>query len=306
MFPSPRDPRLDSAEMPPGPAPKHSPLRALLIPLLMAWTSAGHAVDEISVELPGGATMEFVRIQPGTFLRGSPETEIGRFDIEGPQHQVIISQGFYFGKYELTQAQWESVMETRPWTGEQYVLDRPEHPAVYISWFDVLEFIERLNQFEQRTIYRLPTEAEWEYAARAGTTGLWSFGDDIEQLTDYAWYGPNAWSIGERYGHPVGTLLPNPWGLHDVHGNVWEWTRDWLGPYSAEPQIDPAGPETGRSRVVKGGYFDVFVRATRSAARGSGNPVGRDYSVGARLVRETSGDTAVDPQSWGHLKKSAR
>ena len=122
MFPSPRDLKIDSAEMPPEPASAHSPLRALLIPLLMAWTSAGHAVDEISVELPGGATMEFVRIQPGTFLRGSPETEIGRFDIEGPQHQVIISQGFYFGKYELTQAQWESVMETRPWTGEQYVL----------------------------------------------------------------------------------------------------------------------------------------------------------------------------------------
>lgn len=292
--------------------------RTLLISSLLLWLDAGHADQLFTVEMPWGTKveLEMVWIEPGTFTMGTTKAQeqllrekglwLSFIENERPAHKVTISRGFYLGKYEITQKQWKGVMGTAPWIGWDDVRAGDAYPAVYISWHDAQQFVQVLNQAAGDSLYRLPTEAEWEYAARAGTTGLWSFGDDIEQLTDYAWYGPNAWSIGERYGHPVGTLLPNPWGLHDVHGNVWEWTRDWLGPYSAEPQIDPAGPETGRSRVVKGGYFDVFVRATRSAARGSGNPVGRDYSVGARLVRETSGDTAVDPQSWGHLKKSAR
>jgi len=275
--------------------------------LLVLLTFTGGATiwaqeKELTAELPGGGTMDFVWIAPGKFSMGSADSEPGRFENEGPQHEVTISRGFYLGKYEVTQAQWESVMGTRPWVGQRYVLDRPNNPAVYISWFEVQEFIERLNQFEGKPVYRLPTEAEWEYACRAGTTSIWSFGNDVNQLVDYAWWGDNAWSVGERYAHSVGTRLPNPWGLHDMHGNVWEWTQDWLGPFSAEAQIDPKGPESGPSRVVKGGYFDVFVRATRSAARGTGNPSGRDYAVGARIVSQDPEMTLLIPQSWGVVK----
>ena len=242
----------------------------------------------IAVELPGGATMDMVWIGRGSFLMGSPADEPGRDQNEGPQHRVTISRGFYLGKYEITQAQWTSVMHARPWAGKSHVEDNPHHPAVYISWEDVREFTRRLNRMAGAEVYRLPTAAEWEYACRAGTATPWSFGEDDNALKKYAWYADNTWEVGERYGHAVGAKLPNPWGLHDMHGNVWEWVQDWYSnePYSNVPEVDPKGPAKGFLRVGRGAAFGNYGHVLRSANRSGGDPTSRNAGTGARLVRQ--------------------
>ena len=262
--------------------------------------------EESTFSLPGGAEMEFVWIEPGVFQMGAPESEINetidwcvdyfklpRSDCvdwhgsEGPLHEVEISQGFYLGKYEITQGQWEAVMGTTPWPGEDLVQANSSHPAVEISWDDVQTFIGRLNAAAGDSLYRLPTEAEWEYACRAGTQTRWSFGDDASQLTDYAWYKDNTWKVGKWYYQPVGTKLPNAWGLYDMHGNVAEWVQDWDGEnyYNSSPRIDPPGPDSGSLRVVRGGDFSFDAQDLRSAARSWYSPGYRDFVIGARLVR---------------------
>jgi len=229
--------------------------------------------------------MEFVWIEPGTFTMGSPSSEPGRYDHEGPQHEVTISRGFYLGKYEITQEQWEAVMGTTPWSDRNFVRANPAHPAVFISWNDVQAFIHRLNEAAGDSLFRLPTEAEWEYACRAGTMTRWSFGDDEGQLGNYAWYAGNAWDAGENYGHPVGTKLPNPWGLYDMHGNVFEWVQDCYGSYTSGSQVDPTGPADGSLRVDRGGAICCPPHHVRSANRGDGSPDYPAPSVGARLLK---------------------
>ena len=242
----------------------------------------------IAVELPGGVTMDMVWVGRGSFLMGSPAAEPGRDQNEGPQHRVTISQGFYIGKYEITQAQWTSVMHAQPWAGKSHVEEDSHHPAVYISWEDVQEFTRRLNRMAGAEVYRLPTAAEWEYACRAGTATPWSFGEDDSALQKYAWYADNTWEEGERYGHAVGTKLPNPWGLHDMHGNVWEWVQDWYSneTYSSSPEVDPKGPVKGFLRVGRGGAFGNYGHVLRSANRSGGDPTSRNAGTGARLVRQ--------------------
>ena len=247
------------------------------------------ARDEIAVELPGGATMDFVWIEPGMFVMGSPLSESGRDDDEGPPHEVEITRGYYLGRNEISQGQWESVMESRPWEGKRYVQTGDPYPAVYIFWEDVRTFIERLNQTEGSAVYRLPTEAEWEYACRAGTVTRWSFGNDESRLGKYAWYAANAWGAGAQFAHATGAKRPNPWGLYDMHGNVWEWVQDWWDEeyYSRSSREDPSGPASSSRplRVLRGGDFSYGARHTRSAHRGyEGYGVRRDY-IGARLVR---------------------
>ena len=256
----------------------------------------GHAqTREIVVDLPGGAALEMVWIEPGEFVMGSPESEPGRDANEGPQHEVRISRGFYLGKHEVTQAQWEAVMGTQPWAGKIYVREQAEHPAAFISWNDAQAFIDTLNAAAGAALYRLPTEAEWEYACRAGTTTRWSFGDDESRLGEYAWYYDNVWDAGERYAHAVGTRLPTPWGLFDMHGNVWEWVQDWhttivgiraSGTYPDSRQVDPTGPGSGSHRVKRGGSFYDFARLLRSAFRDGYSPRGQYINVGMRLLRQ--------------------
>ena len=229
--------------------------------------------------------MDFVYISPGTFTMGSPSNESGRGSDEGPQHDVTISEGFYLGKYEVTQGQWEAVMGTTPWSSQSYVQTNVNHPAVYVSWNDVQSFVQKLNAAAGDSLYRLPREAEWEYACRAGTTGRWSFGDDESQLTNYAWYRDNAWNVGEQYAHAVGIKLPNSWELYDMHGNVWEWCQDWYGSYSSDAQTDPMGSSTGSERVIRGGDFVISAQGVRSARRFRGFPSGRYSSIGFRLLR---------------------
>ena|GEM_PF-4388499 len=208
--------------------------RFLLINLACVLTSAFPALpqeNEITVALPGGATMEFVWIDPGTFFMGSAASELG--SNEEPQHEVTISQGFYLGKYEMTQGQWEAVMNTTPWSDRGADQSNPNFPAAPLSWHDVLEFAARLNNAAGEAIFRLPTEAEWEYAARAGTTTHWSFGDDEDELGAHAWYWDNTLGIEQPYFREVGSKRPNPWGLHSharpcmgvVSGLVWPLHR---------------------------------------------------------------------------------
>ena len=232
--------------------------------------------DIATFDLPGGATIEMVWIEPGTFLMGH----------EGDQHEVTLTRGFYLGKYELTQGQWESVMDTSLWSGQDSVQANPSHPAVYISWNDMQEFIGKLNQAEGTAVYRLPTEAEWEFTCRAGTTTKWSFGDDEGDLGNYAWERDNAQNAGEQYVHAVGTKLPNPWGLYDMHGNVFEWCQDRYWVYSSNAQVDPTGSSSGSFRVLRGGAFDYGAFFTRAANRYAYSPDSRNYSFGARLLRQ--------------------
>ena len=202
-------------------------------------------------------------------------------------HEVEISEGFWFGKYEVTQEQWEVVMETSPWFGLDFVESSPSHPAVYISWHDVQAFIGRLNAEEGEALYRLPSEAEWEYACRAGSTTRWSFGDDESLLTHYAWYWNNAWDVGEQYAHAVGQKKPNGCGLYDMYGNVWEWVQDWYDGtyYNSSPRVDPLGPSSGSGRVIRGGGFSNGAQRVRSANRPYLSPDARRGDYGVRLLR---------------------
>ena len=226
-------------------------------------------------------SMEFVWIPPGEFQMGSPESEEGRFDDEGPVHEVGITRGFWLGKYEVTQGEWEAVMGRNPsdYTGDA------RRPVDSVSWLDVHEFIAKLNDASGSSVYRLPSEAEWEYACRAGTSTRWSLGkedgDDASLLSKYAWYNCNDGCDTKA----VGGKLPNGWGLYDMHGNVFEWVQDWYGAYNSVRRVDPEGASSGSLRVKRGGSFNNFAQSLRSANRGFSSPDYRYHNIGVRLVR---------------------
>jgi len=216
--------------------------------------------------------MEFVPIPAGEFMMGSHDGESD----EQPVHEVTISQPFYLGKYLVTQAQWEAVMgkSSSSHTGD------PNLPVENVSWNDVQAFIEKLNEREHGKTYRLPTEAEWEYACRAGTTTAYSFGHDPSQLGEYAWYRGNS----DSKTHSVGRLKPNAWGLYDMHGNVFEWVQDWFDDYPSGAVTDPQGPSTGSDRVLRGGSFGYNQWFVRCAFRYWYYPQNRDGGIGFRVV----------------------
>jgi formylglycine-generating enzyme required for sulfatase activity len=213
--------------------------------------------------------MEFVLISPGEFVMRSPSTE------ERP-HRVRITKPFYLGKYEVTQAQWEMVMKNNP---SQF--QGNAKPIEMVSWEDVQVFIRQINIREGGTKYRLPTEAEWEYAARAGSTTAYSFADDVRQLALYAWC--------DKYEtYRVGQLKPNAWGLHDMHGNVWEWVQDWYGSYSDKTVTDPQGPASGFLRVLRGGSWYGQADLCQSGYRYKLLPETRYNTIGFRLLKIAS------------------
>ena len=220
---------------------------------------------------------------------GSPDSEPGRDTDESPTHEVTISDGYYFGKYPISRGQWEEVMGTAPWQGRTRAPSSPTLPATFISWNDIHELLARLNDPGGEWQYRLPSEAEWEYAGRAGTDTMWSFGEDRHSLGDYAWYVDSEADEQDQTAREIGTKLPNPCGLHDIHGNVWEWCQDIYGEsYSAEsPAVDPCGPDDtpGSQRVIRGGYFRYFTRHSRSASRNTRRPDDRQCALGVRLAR---------------------
>ncbi len=256
------------------------------------------SIIEKTVMLPGNVSLEFVKISSGKFTMGSPDNEQGRRSFgctEGPQHEVTISKDFYMGKYEVTQAQWKAVMGSKL----SYYMKEPNHPAEHVSWYACQVFIAALNDPRQGT-FRLPTEAEWEYACRAGTETRYYWGDsDAEDvMKQYCWYNKNAYSGSWTKPHaeesgtqPVGLKLPNAWGLYDMIGNVCEWCNDWKYGYphegysSPDAQIDPQGPSSGLIRIFRSGYNIYDARSCRSACRGFGSPDGQYSGCGLRLVR---------------------
>ena len=227
-----------------------------------------------------------VPIPAGEFQMGKNEKrEAGP---ESPQHLVKITQPYHISSCEVTQQQFEKVMGTRPWEGRPLVKNGPDYAASYVTWDDAVEFCRKLSEQEKQH-YRLPTEAEWEYACRAGTRTTWSFGDDGRQLAGYAWYEANAYQGGEQYAHRVGQKRPNGWGLYDMHGNVWEWCQDWYARYDGKREsLDPTGPKTGKYRVWRGGSFADGTENTRSATRLSYNreDYRPEFLAGFRVVRE--------------------
>ncbi len=209
---------------------------------------------------------------------GSPSNEAGRFDNEGPVHHVKISKAFYMSKYEVTQKQWRDVMG-RSLNGDNL-------PVQSVSWNDAQNFIKKLNDKEGGNKYRLPTEAEWEYAARAGTTSRYFFGDEESKLDDYAWYNSNS----NSKQNDVGQKKPNPWGLYDMYGSVKEWVQDkYHDNYTGAP-TDGSSWECGNSsdRVVRGGhYLPALGSSYRSAFRSPYDPSRYgNLGLGFRLVRD--------------------
>jgi len=229
----------------------------------------------LTLDLGKGATMKLVLIRPGKFMMGSPDSEQGHKADEGPQHQVTISKPFYMGMTEVTQAQYEAVMGTNPSNTKA-----PTNPVDSITWHEAVEFCRKLSEKTGKT-FRLPTEAEWEYACRTGTKTRFPFGDSESALGDYAWYGSNS---GDKT-HPVGRKKPNAWGLYDMHGNVWEWCADWYGDYPKGAATDPQGPASGRDRFLRGGSWNNVAGSCRAASRRKFGPGSRFYiDIGLRCA----------------------
>lgn len=249
--------------------------------------------------------MEFVLVPEGRFIMGSPPAELGRNPNEGPQHEVQITKSFYMGKYEVKVSEFREfakatgyktdaetkggawILKMDKWEKKAGVYwDNPvfsqkeTHPVTSVSWNDATEYAKWLSKKTGHS-YRLPTEAEWEYAGRAGSKSAYSFGPDASELGKYAWYFDNSGSKT----HPVGQKKPNAWGLYDMQGNVLEWCQDWYGIYAPGFVVDPIGPTSGLTRVSRGGGWGTGTKDTRCAMRRSGPPSNPSDRVGFRLVR---------------------
>jgi len=227
----------------------------------------------------------FVWLPAGQFTMGSPETEQDRGSDEGPQTMVTLTTGFYICSHPVTQGEYLALIGSNP---SVFVGDL-NRPVEEVSWVDATNYCAVLSAQERSGgrlpagyAYTLPTEAQWEYAARAGTSTRFSFGDDpgYTMLGDYAWYTGNS----SNTTHPVATKHPNPWALYDMSGNVWEWCADWFGPYPGGSVLDPSGPVSGLSRVGRGGGLDYDGQFCRSANRDLGDPAARFNDRGFRVV----------------------
>ena len=226
---------------------------------------------DIAVDVGNAATLEMVLIPAGEFLMGSPDSETRARDDEKPQHRVRITKPFYLGKYPVTQEQWEAVMGRNP---SQF--KGPKNPVENVSWEDCQAFLGKLNEHVRGEKFRLPTEAQWEYACRAGSKTRYCFGDDESRLGEFAWHDA-------EQTHPVGEKEPNAWGLYDMQGNVWELCQDWYDAryYANSPTDDPPGSAVGKCRVSRGGGYIDPATFCRSAYRYG--PGTRDSTLGLRI-----------------------
>lgn len=245
--------------------------------------------SQLPLRVVNSIGMAFVEIPAGEFMMGSPDSDSDGTSDERPQTQVHITKPFYLGATEVTQGQYKEVMRRSP---SHFKESGPDAPVEQVSWGDAQDFCRKLSELAEEKKagrrYRLPTEAEWEYACRAGSTGQYCIGNDESTLGDYAWYGKN--SDGKT--HQVGRKKPNGWGLYDVHGNVWEWCADWngcdyyssrRGKYDHQP-VDPSGPRTGSERVIRGGSWIISPGSCRTANRSGDSPDGRIIILGFRVA----------------------
>lgn len=256
------------------------------------------AGDVRSLDLGAGCSLELVWIPPGSFAMGSAKTEDGHYTVEGPQHEVRITKGFWMSRTSTTQRQWRALMQQNPsaFVDEDYPVDT-------VTWHDVQKFVSKLNnlvsggrlaslirRLRAFEAFRLPTEAEWEYACRAGSNTAYCFGDRQDNLKSYCWYAANS----EGSTHPVGDKKPNEWGLVDMHGSVWEWCLDWYNAdfYSDSATEDPCNNKSGLCRVFRGGSWRSDARDCRSASRSGYKPSCCDASVGFRVILATEVDPA--------------
>ncbi len=239
----------------------------------------------VTLAAPGPDPARWAWINPGTFTMGSPETEYDRSADESPQTDVTLTRGFWMERYEVTEGEYTAVVGTNysAFTGDT------NQPVEEVSWSDATNYCALLTAQEQAAgrvpagyVYRLPTEAEWEYATRAGTTNRFFFGDDHDYtlLLNYGWVSTNS----DQTAHDVGGKLPNPWGLYDTSGNVWEWCADGYGPYSGGAVTDPTGAPTGTYRVMRGGSWHFPGGDARSADRNFNSPDFASFGIGFRVV----------------------
>jgi formylglycine-generating enzyme required for sulfatase activity len=273
--PPPESGSMPSAASKPPP-PQQTPAEKPTSENVSASKPAGPAAT-----LTNSIGMKLVLIPAGEFLMGSPDSDSDAQSNEKPQHRVQISRPFYLGVYEVTQAEYEKVMGTNP---SQFKECGPRGPVEIVSWDDAQVFCQKLSALADEQAagwrYRLPTEAEWEYACRAGSTSRFSCGDDYSWLDNYAWSITNSGSKT----HPVGEKKPNAWGLYDMHGNVWEWCLDWRSDYTPGEQKDPCGPLSGPFKVLRGGSWQSPKALCRSATRHSASRYESDATIGFRVA----------------------
>ena len=256
------------------------------------WLGVGASISSSQPpkEITNSIGMKLVLIPKGTFMMGSPESEQGRKEDEN-QHEVTISKDYYLGVSEVTQGQYEKVMEKNPshFQGAIVGNENADLPVENVSWDDAVEYCKKLSELPDEKkvgrVYRLPTEAEWEYACRAGSKTAYSFDDEEGLLSEYGWFRRNS---SDRT-HTVGLLEPNAWGLYDMHGNVWEWCSDWYEEYPKGAVSDPTGAKEGSLRVDRGGSWRYEAAVCRSAIRLRVNPSFRDDRSGFRVALSPSG-----------------
>jgi formylglycine-generating enzyme required for sulfatase activity len=246
------------------------------IPLLSADSLAP---NKQSNQIIPDLKLELIWVNPGSFTMGSPSDEEFRNKAEGPQTQVTLTKGFWLGKTEVTQAQYEAITGENPSTFKNIGKDAP---VERVSWIDATAFCEKLTQRERAAnrlpdgyAYTLPTEAQWEYACRAATTTAY-----VGDPETTAWFEKNS----NASTHPVAQKRANPWGFHDITGNVIEWCYDWYGNYPGGSLTDPAGPERGYYRIARGGSWRTAERTLRPASRSGGSEGRLDYTIGFRLA----------------------
>ena len=240
-------------------------------------------------ELTNSIGIKLVLISKGTFMMGSPESEEGRRENE-TQHEVTISNDYYLGAYEVTQTQYQTVIGNNPscYQGALVGNQNADLPVENVSLDDAVEFCKKLSELPEEKkagrVYRLPTEAQWEYACRAGSKTIYSFDDEEGLLPEYGWFKRNS----SQRTHTVGLLEPNAWGLYDMHGNVWEWCSDWYGEYPKGAVSDPTGPTMGTDRVNRGGCWLYLAANCRSASRNWAKSSYQDGLLGFRVALSSS------------------
>jgi formylglycine-generating enzyme required for sulfatase activity len=227
---------------------------------------------ELQVNVGGALAMRFVLIPAGKTVMGSPQSERFRNEDEGPAHEVAITKPFYMSATHVTREQYQRIM------GAGTIKEQGDLPQTNVSWLDADKFCQKLTQRSGRPVH-LPTEAQWEYACRAGSQTAYCFGDDDTELGAYARYQ----SVGVR---TAGRLRPNAFGLYDIHGNAWQWCEDWYGPYQAMPQGDPTGPAAGTAKVIRGGSFRDSAQSLRSAKRAIETPDTERCDLGFRVIMQ--------------------